>query len=61
MTTLATLERKLQRLEKTSFPPRHHIFLLEDGDQLTADQRAKIRPGDQVVIRLCPKGYLDRV
>lgn len=63
-TTLATLERKAAQLldqVDSRRRPKHHIFILEDGDQLTEDQRASIGPYDSVVIRYYPKGFIQFV
>ena len=62
MTTLATLERKLERLQSAPmFQPRFHVFVVEEGADITPDQRRQIRPSDQVVIRFYPRGLLGNI
>lgn len=64
MTTLAALERKAaQLLDQVDDRRRFHtrVFLLEDGDQLSSEQRATIGPYDQVVIRYYPRGLISKV
>lgn len=58
MTTLARLTTKLERLQQAPlFQPRLHVFVLEAGQELSAEQEAMIRPGDQVIIEETPVGY----
>ena len=62
-TSIDALERKLDRLKKQSsiFQPRLYTFCLEDGDDIPANDRVKIRPSDQVVIRFYPRGLLGNI
>jgi len=39
-------------------PIKHWVFVVEEGDELTEEQRAKVRPGDTLAIREIPKGFL---
>lgn len=63
-TNISALERRAARLLDQVDDRRRskaHVFILEDGDQLTRDQRATIGPYDQVVIRMYPKGLIANV
>jgi len=63
-TSITALERKAARLldqVDDRRRPKTRLFLLEDGDQLTSEQRATIGPYDQVVIRMYPKGFIANV
>lgn len=61
--TLAGLEGKLARLVRQSdcLKPKLWVLVLEVGQAIPEETRAKIRPGDQVVIRQYPKGLLGNV
>lgn len=63
-TSITALERRAARLldqVDSRRRPKTHLFILEDGEQLTEDQRATIGPYDQVVIRYYPKEWLHLV
>lgn len=56
-----TLLKRVRAIEKRLEPtqePRDYSILLEDGEQLSEELRAQLRPYDTVTIRYYPKGYL---
>ena len=62
-TTLTALEGKLERLIKQSsaLQPKTWHLILETGQAIPEETRAKIRPGDQVIIREYPRGMFEGV
>ena len=50
--------RRVRRLHRELHPAKIHVFLVEEGDELTDEQRAQVKPQDTIVIRYLPKGYL---
>lgn len=57
MSRIIVLVRRVSTLQQKVRPARHHTFLLEEGKDLSPEQKALIKPGDSVVIRLYPAGY----
>jgi len=49
---------RIRALEKQLNPARTHVFVLEEGKELSAEQRARVKPQDRVVIRMVPVGML---
>lgn len=57
--SLATL-RRVRAIERKVMPPaRTWLFVVEDGDEPSPEQRAQVRPGDTVIIEGVPRGYLN--
>ena len=51
-------DRKLRALELRISPPKAHVFVVEEGKELSAQQRALVKPQDRVVIRMIPDLWL---
>ena len=49
---------RIRALEKLINPPKTHVFVLEEGKELSAEQRALVHTQDRVVIRMVPVGML---
>ena len=56
-----SVKQQLQRirtLRRRIRAARTLLFVLEEGEELSDEQRSSIREGDTVVVLYCPKGYL---
>ncbi len=59
MSTAATLLKRAAALHRAvKREPKTWVLVLETGESIPDDIRAQIRPGDQIVIREIPKGWL---
>lgn len=58
---LKRVDHMIIAVKLKSYPPMHHTFCIEAGQELTAEQRAQVGPYDTVVIREYPKGLFSRV
>lgn len=59
---MSTVRSQLKRVKTLTLqirPPKHWVFVVEEGDDVSAEERAQVQPGDMVVIRMVPRGYLN--
>lgn len=61
--SVKALESRVRSLQHrlTYNEPKTLVFVVEDGQDLTPEQREQIRPGDTVVKRYVPTGFLGDV
>lgn len=53
--------RRVKKLRREARPPKHWNIVIEEGEELTDEQRAQIGEGDTVCIREIPKGLLKAI
>lgn len=62
MASLTVLQARVKALQTQAEPAsKNWMFIVEQGKDITLEQRAHIRARDRVVIREIPRGFLEDI